>query len=512
MRPRRSSSSPRKEPQPPPPPSDAAPVKRGPGRPRKHPLPPGASTSTTRARSASRPGRKTSTSKAQPARGDSEADDSDTEAVTQQLLRDTSPTDGPPTSSPIKEHRYVFQSVDVGPVARALERQAAEEAANGTTTETETASAPPRRPRGRPRGSKNKTTLAREATARAQMVASISSAGQSYSAGPSVPTTATDASTTDSLPPVPIKRPRGRPRKSAPSAFPPTGFVEYTEPLRDASDTDDNATAGPSTRKRGRSRTRRNSVSAVPVAPAPAAPVAPPPFYLDLSTMQWKRRSRSLSASPTKPKRRSSLSALEKDTTPAKEYQTSAALCDALKVALLTATPKLAPATSGKNGKGKGKAAATTEDGLKVAPSGVLLFADVPDEEGENEDEDDFEPRTCIFKGSWVVLGDPKATVDDGLVLKKLHEIVLGTGAYVGLEGTQFSRSESGRFPTVTVTVPCCCLSLRARAGAGHARGSSGAEQEECAGEMAVSVREEPPTAQFVGIAKAVRTTVTVLH
>ncbi|KAI0367870.1 hypothetical protein BV20DRAFT_969937 [Pilatotrama ljubarskyi] len=416
------------------PPAQATAAKRGPGRPRKHPLPPGASSSPAKARSASRTNRRASTSNSRPALAGSDAEDSEEEAVTRQLLRNTSRADGPTTSSPSKEYRFVYQSVDVGPLARALERQAAEEAVNGTATETENASAgPSKKPRGRPRGSKNKTTLAREeAAARVRGLGSTSSAVHSYSAGPSAPTRmrATDPSLTSDLPPVPIKRPRGRPRKSAPSAFPASGFMDYVELLRDASDTEDRASAGPSSAGvgRGRSRTRRNSTSAVPIAPqSAAAPVAPPPYYLDLKTMQWKRRSRSLSASPSKTnsKRKASTSRLRDDATPAKEYQTSAVLCDALKVALLTSTPKLSSPTI--RGKGKGKAVARTDDGLKVAPSGVLLFADGLDE-GE---EDDSGPWTCVFKGSWVVLGDPNATLDDALVLKKLHEVVLGTGAYV---------------------------------------------------------------------------------
>ena len=36
-----------------------------------------------------------------------------------------------------------------------------------------------------------------------------------------------------------------------------------------------------------------------------------------------------------------------------------------------------------------------------------------------------------MFRGSWAVLADPRAPLDDGLALKMLHEVVMGLGTYI---------------------------------------------------------------------------------
>ena len=70
-----------------------------------------------------------------------------------------------------------------------------------------------------------------------------------------------------------------------------------------------------------------------------------------------------------------------------------------------------------------------------------------------------------------------------------------------------FTKSDDGN--TVVVTVPCGCLSITEREGRDSA---STSPSPECAGEMTVSVSEEQVPEAFVGIAKALRMTVMVVH
>ncbi|CDO71772.1 hypothetical protein BN946_scf184923.g2 [Trametes cinnabarina] len=469
-------------------PNSAPPVKRGPGRPRKNPLPPPEPEAAPAG--GSRPRRSSARSKSgtRPTQLPSDEDEGDAAAVVDQLLYDPPSSPAGPSGSAPTDHDYAYHSVDVAPVARALERQAAEEAAMAFDADAGPPPVPMKRARGRPRGSKNKSTLAREQAACDERLARLTSSSRTRSA-PAAPHVA--ESTVSSLPPVPIKRPRGRPRKSAPSAFSSSGFMDYTEPLKDPDD--DALTAGPSTipaKARGRSRTRRNSTSILPISSSSAAsPAKSSQYYLDLDTMQWRRRGRSVSASPTK--RRRSLSRATKKAT---EYVTSQLLCAALKTALVkaAATPKLAQDR--------------TDDGLRVAPSGVLLFSD-------GKSDEPVPTLTPVFSGSWAILEDPRVTFDDGLVMKKLHEVVLGTGAFVRFGEARISRTARGR--TVTVTVPCCCQSLRpvpphtpsSRAGKRVA-----ASPLECKGELTVSISEEAATREYAGLAKVLRTTVVVTH
>lgn len=403
----------------------SAPVKRGPGRPRKHPLP--IPSATTPARPTLSAGPSSSHKKSRPAlANEDEEDSSDAEAVAEQLLQDVSRSlERAPTSSHHKE-KHAYQSVDISNIARALERQAADEAENPSDTgHIPAPEGPPvKKPRGRPRGSKNKSTLEREAEARERRLASLSSPPTRMVAAP-VASTSTSAG--PSFAPVPIKRPRGRPRKSAPSA----STLEYFEPLRDFDG--DTPTAGPSTpapKRRGRSRTRANSVSAVPqTPPTPSAPPTPSPYYLDLNTMQWRRRTRSASALSTRRRTSALISASVGEAGEVTEYQTIKALCAALKAALSVAEPKLAqvPVQTSAKRKGKsrerGRSKGPADDGLKVAPSGVLFVADDADDNPSS--------GTFVFRGSWSVLGDPNVALDDSLALKKLHEVVLGMGACV---------------------------------------------------------------------------------
>ncbi|KAH9850433.1 hypothetical protein C2E23DRAFT_835095 [Lenzites betulinus] len=264
----------------------------------------------------------------------------------------------------------------------------------------------------------------------------------------------------------------------------------------------------------GFTRTRRSASA--------AAPPDPPPFYLDLNTMEWKRRAPRSSVSPVRRRRRRSSAAAflaagqEGEVT---EYQSCGELCTALKEVLLGTEPKIAhesvsDATRGtRKGKGKGKAK-EADDGLKVAQSGVLLVAD-DDDDDEDEDaaSENAAPGTCIFRGSWAVFGDPSVTLDDGLVLKKLHEVVRGIDAYVTrLEQADFIRTmdDPTRTTTVSMTVPCCCITLRSLLS--QQTSSSEGEQPQCAGEMVVSVAESQAERSFGTVAMALRMTVVVVH
>ncbi|OJT11648.1 hypothetical protein TRAPUB_11838 [Trametes pubescens] len=479
----------------------SAPVKRGPGRPRKHPLPVPSGSTPARPPLSAGPVSSSKKPKSKAAlvnEDDDEGDSSEAEAVAEQLLQDVSHSlERVPTSSRHRE-KYAYQSVDVSNIARALERQAADEEGNPTDTGhiPPPEGPPPKKPRGRPRGSKNKSTLEREAEARERRLASLSSPPTRTVAAFDT-SASTSAGAGPSFAPVPIKRPRGRPRKSAPSA----SSLEYFEPIRDFDG--DTPMAGPSTpapKRRGRSRTRANSVSAVSHSPpTPAAPPTPSPYYLDLNTMQWRRRTRSASALSTRRRSSALILAAAGEAGEVTEYQTIKALCVALKAALSAAAPKLAqvPVQTSATRKGKsrerGRSKGPADDGLKVAPSGVLFVAD--------DGDDNPATGAYVFRGSWSVLGDPHVALDDGLALKKLHEVVLGLGACVTrLDQTEFSRDADGR--TVTVSVPCCCVSTK----------SDAADVAECEGEMAVSVAEGPVTRDFLGIAKALRMTVIVVH
>ena len=292
----------------------------------------------------------------------------------------------------------LHQSVDVLPVARALEEQAMRE---GESLSTSTA--PPKKPRGRPKGSKNKATLEREALARA-------AAARAFPANPIVPSPA----------PAPIKRGPGRPRKSAPN--PPTvpldGTVDYMEPLKDPDEEDvpHPSTLHPGRRTRSRSRARRNST---PAAPSPA-------YYLDMTTLQWKPRARSVSASPAKRRAR-----VVEGTT---EYQTSGRLCAALRQKLLAAPP---PRTKEQEKEEREKEK-EKDDGFRVSRSGALVLADKDEEtqagtaaeaaaEAETETETQDAPA-FVFSGAWEVIADRNAVCDDALLLKTLHDVVKRLG------------------------------------------------------------------------------------
>ena len=298
----------------------------------------------------------------------------------------------------------LHQSVDVLPVARALEEQAIRE---GESLSTSTSL--PKKPRGRPKGSKNKATLEREALARA-------AAARALPANPIVPSPVS----------APVKRGPGRPRKSAPN--PPTvpldGTVDYMEPLKDPDDED---VPHPSTlhpgrrtrsRSRSRARTRRNST---PAAPSPA-------YYLDMTTLQWKPRARSVSASPAKRRAR-----VVGGTT---EYQTSGRLCAALRQKLLAAPP---PRTKEQE-KEEREREKEKDDGFRVSRSGALVLADKDEEtqagtaakaEGAAEAETETEMQDApafVFSGAWEVIADRNAVCDDALLLKTLHDVVKRLG------------------------------------------------------------------------------------
>ncbi|RDX50695.1 hypothetical protein OH76DRAFT_436154 [Lentinus brumalis] len=455
---------------------DVAPVvpaKRPRGRPRKNsaPQPP--------SRTSSRPRRSVSRrrSSQQPQLS------SDSETVAAQLMQDF--------DSPSQIN--LQQSVDVLPVARALEEQAMWEAdqssasakrprgrpkgsKNKATLEREASAvdvrhvetaledhemheagpSPPPRPRGRPKGSKNRSTLEREALARA-------AADQSLPAIPIVPA------------PAPVKRGPGRPRKSAPNppTLPLAETVDYMEPLKDpdAEDVPHPSTLHPG--RRGRSRTRRNST--------PAAPSESHAYYLDMTTLQWKPRARSVSASPSK--------RLMKAVKGGNEYQTSGRLCAALKQKLLQAPHPKTKETSTPD----------KDDALRVSRSGVLLLGDQGAEEAA---------PTEVFSGCWEVLADKDAVCDDALALKTLHDVVkrLGICISFGEDGPILARSDDGR--TVAVAVPCGCLSLQERSSSSG--GTKSSSPLECAGEMTVSVTEQEEES-FPG-AKVHRVTVSVMH
>ncbi|KAI9065703.1 hypothetical protein FKP32DRAFT_1602220 [Trametes sanguinea] len=281
------------------------------------------------------------------------------------------------------------------------------------------------------------------------------------------------------------KRPRGRPRGSKNKS---TLAREAEAQAHAQAQARAKPPSGPRTRSRGRSSTRRNSISAVLDASS-AHPAASSQYYLDLDTMQWRRRARSISASPAKRRRSSSRPGRVRKPT---EYPTGKALFAALKATLAAASmkPKLGQAR--------------TEDGLRIAPSGVLLLSTGAD------DEDPGDEMTSVFHGSWAVLEDPRVAIDDALVMKRLHEVVLGIGGFIRLEHAHISHTSGGR--TVTVAVPCCCQTVQPdnpQHTAWAARAA--AEPVECEGELAVSVSEQP-TREFAGLAKVLRTTVTVTH
>ena len=138
-----------------------------------------------------------------------------------------------------------------------------------------------------------------------------------------------------------------------------------------------------------------------------------------MTTLQWRPRARSVSASP--PKRKPRFASAILDGTKPAEYQTGGKLSAALRTALLEARPQV-DKDAEKDG----------DKELRVASSGVLLLgekdktdkgADVA-KEGEGD-------GTVVFRGSWAVLADAGATCDDGLALKTLHEIVKGIGACI---------------------------------------------------------------------------------
>ncbi|KAI0323806.1 hypothetical protein GY45DRAFT_1332235 [Cubamyces sp. BRFM 1775] len=473
--------SPRREPQTAPAASisaSASPVKRGPGRPRKHSLPPGQPESVPRSVSRPRRAATRSRSRARPAGPTRDSDDVDAEVVAEQLLHDSSRSPERPGPSNSRRRSYAFQSIDIAPIVRAFERQEADEAdiLSGTETTSAPSAVSAKKPRGRPRGSKNKNTLAREAE-RAKRFAPLS-AGPSRIPVQPFPTSVFTEASTFSLPPVPIKRGRGRPRKSAPSASNTLleDTMDYMEPLKDPDDPPAarHSTPGPS--RRGRSRTRRNSISTIPTAPAqtPGSPAGPSSYYLDLNTLQWNRHG----------EHRANVT----------EYQTRAALVSA------SARPKRGVYRA---------AAAVTEDGLKVAPSGILLFSDGEPSGGGSrcaEEEEEEEEDWQVFSGSWSVLEDPKVALDDALVLKKLHEVVLGTEAFIRLEDAHTSRNPHDR--TVTVAVPCCCQSVRPRSprrASSSSRRAVSIEDTDCAGEFTVSISEEPAMGAYAGLAKVLR-------
>ncbi|KAI0739685.1 hypothetical protein C8Q80DRAFT_1274733 [Daedaleopsis nitida] len=397
-------------------------------------------------------------------------------------------------SQPPVSQQHLYDSVDVEPVVRALDNQAAQEDAHLHTDDG--SSAPPKRGRGRPRGSKNKTTLSREASHPQR---------RTVSAGPATRVSVLQTSgPSPILPPNPVvqtpaKRPRGRPRKSAPTAettvFPASETFDYMEPLKDPDEEDRNTAAGASTpRTRGRSSSRSQSRSR-PRRNSAVVMVPPSPYYLDMATLQWRRREPTVSepATPSSsPAKRGSTHAQAAAAGGTKEYQSTVKLCAALKKALLQAPmPKTrapgvdADASAGKGkskGKGKGK------------------------DKGKDKDDS---AGTVVFRGSWAVLADPSAACDDSTALKTLHDIVRGIDACINLDNTgpTFSASDDGR--TVAVAVPCGCLSIPGRALDDDLDSSSAPE---CAGEMSVSVAEVDVPGGFAGMAKAMRMTVTVTH
>ncbi|PIL32527.1 transcription factor [Ganoderma sinense ZZ0214-1] len=410
--------------------------------------------------------------------------------------------------------------------------------------------------RGRPPGSKNPATLAREAAAAevARRRASL----------PNLPASSTSImanyAAAHGPPPVtPVKRGRGRPRKSAPE---PSVFgldtVDYMEPLKDPdADVDDNPfrrrtrsqsrtrgsarstpapSPAPTPRRRSVSATRaprtprRNNSKARPEAAPPKsdAPKSsePPSHYLDMKTMEWKPRARSTSTSP--PKRRARPTPVPTEMPKATEFQTRTQLCNALKRTLLEAPmPKLKDIAA-ENEKQQRRQQKEKErlkrkrdaDRLKVAPSGVLFFGSGDKSEAEPDDEDDDDEEQgdamTVFCGSWSVLADPAATFDDSLAMKTLHEVVMGVRAYIELEKAAFAKSHDGQ--TISVTVPCGCMSVRGRTSESPEGGSSSSLQppagdaEQCAGKMVVSVTQELIPEGFSGVGKAMRMTVMISH
>ena len=75
---------------------------------------------------------------------------------------------------------------------------------------------------------------------------------------------------------------------------------------------------------------------------------------------------------------------------------------------------------------------------------------------------------------------------------------------------TTFSHSEDGR--AVTVAVPCGCLSITGRHVDTQSQSLHRSDPPQCAGEMTVSAEEAQVPDRLVGIAKALRMTVTVVH
>ena len=75
---------------------------------------------------------------------------------------------------------------------------------------------------------------------------------------------------------------------------------------------------------------------------------------------------------------------------------------------------------------------------------------------------------------------------------------------------TTFSHSEDDR--AVTVAVPCGCLSITERNVDTQSQSLDRSDPPQCAGEMTVCVGEAQVPDRLVGVAKALRMTVTVVH
>ncbi|KAI1793798.1 hypothetical protein LXA43DRAFT_1092579 [Ganoderma leucocontextum] len=348
---------------------------------------------------------------------------------------------------------------------------------------------------------------------------------------------------------TPVKRGRGRPRKSAPE---PSVFgldtVHYMEPLKDPDGDDEpnpfrrrtrsqsrqgrgstrgTPAASPAQTPRRRSvlttRTpRRNNSTSRPAAAAStsAAPQGsgPPSHDLDMKTMQRRSRARSASSSPSK--RRARPAAPEREMPKATEFQTRTQLCNALKRTLLEAPmPKLRDIAA-ENKKQQRRQQKEKErqkrkrdaDRLRVAPSGVLSFGGDKSEpeHGHDDDEEEHEDQgeaTVVFCGSWSVLAGPAATLDDSLAMKTSRRL---TETAFRLDKAAFAKSDDGQ--TIRVTVPCGCMSVRERDAEGQKASSSSQQPprdaEQCAGEMAVSVTQAIVPEGFSGVAKAMRMTV----
>ncbi|KAI1786118.1 hypothetical protein LXA43DRAFT_1035150 [Ganoderma leucocontextum] len=348
---------------------------------------------------------------------------------------------------------------------------------------------------------------------------------------------------------TPVKRGRGRPRKSAPE---PSVFgldtVDYMEPLKDPDGDDEPnpfrrrtrsqsrqgrgstrgtpaASPDPTPRRRSVSSTRtprRNNSASRPAAAAStsAAPEGsgPPSHDLDMKTMQRRSRVRSASSSPSK--RRGRPAAPEREMPKATEFQTRTQLCNALKRTLLEAPmPKLRDMAAD-NEKQQRRQQKEKErqkrkrdaDRLRIAPSdGVLSFGGDRSEPEHGHDDDEEEElkdqgeATVVFCGSWSVLAGPAATLDDSLAMKTLHEVVMGVRAYIELDKA-----------TISVTVPCGCMSVRERDAEGQKASSSSQQPprdaEQCAGEMVVSVTQAIVPEGFSGVAKAMRMAVMISH